>query len=339
MHDEAMERSATGPTLDVPEAWERSVALILQHRWRVILVLGAMDRGKSTYCRFLSRKLLAAGATVAFVDADVGQKDLGPPATLTLGYLDATHPEAPLSPAAWYFVGATTPARHLLPVVLGTQRLVHRARAAHVIINTTGFVHGVGRILKGYKIDAVQPDVIIALERGRELATLLTAYRHYRLLRLPPSPRATEKSPQQRREARERAFGSYFAAAHDVVLPWRHLIMQGCVLLTGTRVAHDTFCYAARTSEGLMAVAEGGSLSRPGYTVLPVGFERQLLCGVAGQRGHGLGLAILKGLDFARETVMLWTPVPGERIKILQFGDLYVHPDGRELGHDVPRGL
>jgi hypothetical protein len=60
---------------------------------------------------------------------------------------------------------------------------------------------------------------------------------------------------------------------------------------------------------------------------------------VAGQQGHGLGLAILQGLDFANETVRLWTPVSVERIKILQFGDLYVHPDGRELGHDVPRGL
>jgi polynucleotide 5'-hydroxyl-kinase GRC3/NOL9 len=334
-----MERPATSPAIDIPEDWERSAALILQHRWRVILVLGAMDRGKSTYCRFVSRQLLVAGATVAFVDADVGQKDLGPPAALTLGYLDAAHPAAPLSPAAWYFVGATTPARHLLPVVLGTQRLVASARAAYVVINTTGFVHGVGRILKSYKIDAVRPDVIIALERGRELAALLTAYRHYRILRLPPSPRATEKSPQQRREARERAFGSYFAAGHDVVLPWRQLIIQGCVLLTGTRVAHDTFPYAARTSEGLIAVAEDGPISRPGYTILPVGFERHLLCGVAGRREHGLGLAILTGLDFARETVALWTPVPVERIKILQFGDLYVHPDGRELGHDVPRGL
>ncbi len=324
--------------MDIPSAWERSAQLILRQRWRLLLVLGATDRGKSTYCHYLSQQLLAAGASVALVDADVGQKDIGPPATITLGYPKVAPEKTLLSPAAWYFVGAVSPARHLLPVVLGSKLLVERARATYVIVNTTGFVQGVGRILQSYQIDALQPDAIIALEQRRELSALLTPYRHCRILRLAPSPQASSKTPQQRRDARQRAFQAYFAAAQDLVLPWQQLSIQRALLFTGTRFAHPDCLYATRTAEGPVAVAAAtpGNFF-PGASILPEGFERYLLCGVATRRGQGLGLAVLTALDYSRETMTLRTPVPPERLQVLQCGDLYIHPDGHEVEREVPR--
>jgi polynucleotide 5'-hydroxyl-kinase GRC3/NOL9 len=70
--------------------------------------------------------------------------------------------------------------------------------------------------------------------------------------------------------------------------------------------------------------------------VLPAGFERNLLCGLADTTGRGLGLAILERLDFAQRTPSLLTPVARDAIRVVQFGDLYVSPDGRELGR-APR--
>jgi polynucleotide 5'-hydroxyl-kinase GRC3/NOL9 len=325
--------------MDIPAVWERVTLQIRQHRWRKILVLGATDRGKSTFCRFLSQGLMHTGARVAIVDADVGQKDIGPPATLTLGYPQASLAGSPVAPVGWYFVGATSPARHLLPMVLGTQRLVEMAQAAYVIVNTTGFVHGPGRVLKGYKIDAIQPDVIVALARGHELAALLRPYRHYRTLYVPPSSQASVKSPEARKQARERAFGAYFATAQEVMFPWRRLIIQGSLLLNGKRVAHDGVRYLARTSEGLLGVARPDTAPPAGLTVLPADFARYLLCGVANRRNQGVGLALLSHIDFTAETVTLLTPVATERCAILQCGDLYVHPDGHELGSRLMREL
>src|SRR5215813_13229242 len=204
------------PTLDIPPAWDWSVDQIVQHRWRKILVLGAVDRGKSTYCRFLARRCLETGRRVALVDTDVGQKDIGPPATLTLGYPEVAQSLAEVSAVAWYFIGATSPAGHLLPMIVGVRQLVDAAQAAYVIVNTTGFVTGPGYALKSYKIEAVRPDVIVALEHGHELRPLLQAYRHYRILRLPASAYATPKTVEQRRAARERTFGTYFATALTV---------------------------------------------------------------------------------------------------------------------------
>lgn len=327
------------PPLDIPSAWAQSAAEILQRRWHTILVLGAADRGKSSYCRFLVHHCLTAGQRVALLDADVGQKAIGPPATLTLGYPQPEQLLDAVPPAAWYFVGATTPVGHLLPVIVGVRHLLDTARATYRIVNTTGFVQGVGRVLKSYKIEAVQPDVIIALEHGRELRALLQPYQHCRILYLPTSAQAAVKHPAQRQAARQRAFGAYFTAARPVELPLRQVLFQRGRLFTGRRVAHPDFVYAERTPEGFLAVGSAAQAAHDSAHVLPVGFERSLLCGVADRRNVGLGLAIVQHIDFARETLALYTPVPAAQIRVLQWGGLYVQPDGREGGPAVPRAL
>ncbi len=320
------------PGLDIPPAWERSAERIVQQRWRKVLVLGAVDRGKSTYCHYLSQRCLEAGRRVALIDTDVGQKDLGPPASLTLGYPEREQPLAALRPAAWYFIGATTPARHLLPMAVGLRQLLDVARALCVIINTTGFVHGPGRILKGFKIETVQPDVIIALERGQELRALLHPYRHYRIMRLQPSPLATPKTSLQRAAARARAFGAYFAAAQELSLACKQLIFQRSLLFTGQKQHGTAYLHAEQTAEGLLAVASDESPAPSQARVLPASFARSLLCGVANRRNHGLGLALLRQIDFTQETLSLYTPVCAEQIRVLQFGDLYLDTQGREFG-------
>src|SRR5262249_10661867 len=158
--------------------------------------------------------------------------------------------------------------------------------------------HGPGRVLKGYKIEAVQPDVIVALEHGRELRALLQPYRHYRILRLPPSAHATTKTSEQRRAARERAFGAYFAAAHNVALALRQLVVKRWLWFPGRPLEQAACLYAEHTPEGLLAIAAGAPADLPSARVLPEGFESHLLCGVADRRNEGLGLARLLHIDF-----------------------------------------
>jgi len=289
--------------MDIPSSWAASAEEIQRHAWRTILVIGATDRGKSTYCQYLSRRLLAAGDSVALVDADIGQKDIGPPGTITLGYLDAVTPLHRLQPAAWYFVGAVSPAEHMRPMVAGTRQLTDAAQATRVIVNTTGFVHGLGRRLKGRKIEALEPDVMIGLARGRELDALLAPYPHICTLHLLPSPQVRRKSPQQRRANREEAFRRYFAEAQNISLPRHQVQIQ------------------ERTPKDIIALAE-----------MPTGLKRYLLCGVANRQGHGAGLAILTHLDVDTDTLHLHTPVAPEQLRMLQLGYLYIAPDGKELG-------
>jgi polynucleotide 5'-hydroxyl-kinase GRC3/NOL9 len=136
----------------------------LQQRPRTILVLGG-DAGESSYCRFLVAQLLGAGERLAIVDADVGQKIVGPPATVTLGHAEGTAEQWTAAAEAFYFVGSTGPVGRMLPLVVGTAQLVNAAGAAFVIVDTTGYIEASGRVLKGYKIDAVRPDLIVAIQK------------------------------------------------------------------------------------------------------------------------------------------------------------------------------
>lgn len=261
---------------------------MIRHQWRKVLIIGHVDTGKSTICAFLSRQLLAAHFTVAIVDADIGQKDIGPPTTITMGYPTRTQALADLQPAALYFVGTVSPAKRLLPMVVGCKQLVDAARSDFVLINTTGFIHGAGRVLKHYKIEALQPDIIVALEHNAELHAITHAYRNYRIKRLRPSVQASSKTPQDRLRARQRAFAHYFNNAKELAIPCDKLIFQ--------------------------------------RSIVQQRVEKHLLCGVADRDNRGLGLAIITGANVDQAYLTLFTPVPATDIHVLQGGDLYLPP-------------
>lgn len=327
--------------IHIPRAWGEAAETILAERPPTILVLGGGDVGKSTFCRFLISELIKAGQRVAFVDADVGQKDLGPPATVTLGYPDGPETLETAAPAGFYFVGSTGPSGRFLPLVVGTARLVSTADASFVVVATTGFIEGAGRVLKAYKIEALRPDLIVAIERRCELEAILAPFRHGRIMRIRPSRKARPKDRWDRDMARERAFGAYFEKASRLELDLDYVAVQRVLLFTGAPVTIEGALYAEQTAEGLIAVSEGlqaqGNISK----CLRPGFEQSLLCGVADERNECLGLAILEAIDFERRRLALLTPVAADAIRALQLGDLYVAPDGREVGRvgldDLPR--
>jgi polynucleotide 5'-hydroxyl-kinase GRC3/NOL9 len=301
---------------------------------RTVLVLGRSDRGKSSYARFLACDLAAAGERVAIVDADIGQKSIGPPTTVTLAHIAG---EAwPPAPEAFYFVGSPSPVGRMLPLVVGAARLAGAADAPFVVVDTTGYVDGAGRVLKAYKIEAVRPDLIVAIEKRGELEPILRPYRTYRSIRLRPSRKARPRDSWERDFARENAFAIYFKEAQRSELGFDQVVFQRSLLFTGEPIALEGAIYAERSAEGIVAVAEEPLAGVEVARWLKAGFERGLLCGVADEHNCGAGLAILESIDFARRTLSLLSPVPAERMRVLQFGDLYVGTDGRELGR-VPR--
>ena len=188
---------------------------------RVAMLVGGLDSGKSTLGLALAAAALEGGRTVAFLDADIGQKVVGPPTAVTLRLIREAgdlEPHALAAPEALYFVGATSPQGQLLPLVVGAARLLARARADGadlVVVDTSGLVSGVyGQILKYHKIDLLRPDVVIGLQRGEELAPLLgIAHRFFptEVVALPVEPDVRSTSVDERAQNREAAFRRYFA--------------------------------------------------------------------------------------------------------------------------------
>ena len=144
--------------------WKKLAEKIILPNQRV-LVLGASDVGKSTFCRFLVDYACASSMRVALVDADVGQSQIGPPTTIGMKHFVATktndnvllpfggyanqhnqpyHKSDTDSPSSnvnriapndayihnadvLYFVGSISPQRNLLSMLTGTRLMVDSA--------------------------------------------------------------------------------------------------------------------------------------------------------------------------------------------------------------------
>jgi polynucleotide 5'-hydroxyl-kinase GRC3/NOL9 len=248
-----------------------------------------------------------------------------------LGYPVSPVDFSAVPPAAYYFVGSTGPIGRFLPLVIGTASLAREARAAFVIIDTTGLVHESGRVLKNYKIEAVRPDAVVCMERRNELAPIRAANRHVPIIRIEPSRKAHGKDDYEKIEVRRRSYARHFAGASLLELPLESLIFQRTLLFTGKPIELEGAIHAEQSAEGILII---GAPVAPlaDSKLLPSGFERDLLCGIADAAGRCLGLGIIERIDFAGRTIALTTPVERDKVRIIQFGDVYITPDGGELG-------
>ncbi len=191
---------------------------------RVTMIIGASDAGKTTLVTTLAGELASRGGPVAVVDADVGQSEIGPPTTVGLGCV--TGPLEHLSEAtlvALHFVGVSSPARDIRGVVEATRRMMERARAeglGRVLVDTSGLVAGwPGRLLKQRKVEAVDPDLLLVLERGDECEAIARRYEgaeRPRVVRVAARGRPRSRSQAIRRQHRIAALDRYLAGARVV---------------------------------------------------------------------------------------------------------------------------
>jgi polynucleotide 5'-kinase involved in rRNA processing len=187
---------------------------------RVVMMVGGLDSGKSTLGRSIAIAALERGRVAAYLDADLGQKTVGPPTAVTLRMLkiaEDAEPEALARQDAMYFVGSTSPQGQLLPLVVGAGRLLARALdegADLIVVDTSGLVSGVyGQLLKYHKIELLQPDFVIGLQRGEELGPLLGIIQRFfdaEVAALPVASEVRSVSVEERARNREVAFARYF---------------------------------------------------------------------------------------------------------------------------------
>ena len=186
-----------------------------------VVLIGGLDTGKSTLSRALLGAAVEAGRPAAFIDADLGQKTVGPPATVSSkairGPVDL-EPEALAEADELWFVGSTSPEGHLLQVVTAVANLFRRAKdggADFVVVDSSGLVSGIyGQILKYHKVEMLRPDLVVGLQRGEELLPLLGVIQRFfdtEVVPLGVHPDVVPTTVEQRAENRERAMAAYFS--------------------------------------------------------------------------------------------------------------------------------
>jgi polynucleotide 5'-kinase involved in rRNA processing len=170
--------------------------------------------------RAIAAYALRLGRSVAYLDADVSQKTVGPPGTVGLKHIrepdDLTH-ERLSEPDLIGFVGSTSPQDHLLPLVGALGRLRERARdegAELVVVDTGGEVSGIrGQLVKYYKVDTLEPDLVVALQRGEELEPIVGVIERFfgiEVVRLGIHPAVVPTTVDERMAQREEAMRHYF---------------------------------------------------------------------------------------------------------------------------------
>jgi polynucleotide 5'-kinase involved in rRNA processing len=273
----------------------------------VVMLVGGLDSGKSTLAKTIAGAGLLEGRTVGYVDSDLGQKTVGPPAAVSLRMLRTgldLEPESLSKPDGVSFVGSTSPQGQLLPLTVGVARLLGRAmeeEADLVVLDTSGLVSGVyGQILKYHKVEMVQPDVVIGLQRGEELEPILGIIQRFfacDVVALPVHPDIQPTSVEERAERREAAFREYFAGT-----------------LQRWRIKPTVFMPA------LPALFEQSQLDR-------------LLVGLSDGKGEYIGLGYLEHSS-EEDVLRLLSPV-AEAPKALKLGSVTVGEDFRTRRVDL----
>ncbi len=192
----------------------------------LIMVIGPPDSGKSTLAQLIYHQLCMEYAQVAYLDGDPGQSTLGPPTTLSLAIKRRGDRSFPPQGRMWRrFIGSTSPRGYMLPMLVGVHRLVQKARENGiqvVVYDTCGLVNARegGLALKLAEIELLQPSMLIALQREKELEPLLEAIKSYpcRVVRCSPSSQVRPRSAEERRNYRARRFKEYFHQADVLTL-------------------------------------------------------------------------------------------------------------------------
>lgn len=207
--------------LDIPAAWK---ALRPNQLHGLIMVIGAPDSGKSTFCRYLYSQLLAQMRPCAYLDGDPGQTFLGPPTTLSLASGDLQHPTQ-----VWRrFIASLSPRGNMLTMLSAISRLVRkgfRQKAEVILYDTDGLIEPQqgGIYYKFALIELLVPQTICLFSIENELQPLLnyflcqnrlTVY-HFRA-----SPAVQPRSPEVRRQYRTDQLKAYFATARLLDLNW-----------------------------------------------------------------------------------------------------------------------
>ena len=282
----------TNKAKEIPPEWEE---LDLSEIGGILMIAGPSDVGKTTFSRYLFKRLCRLYSRVAYLDGDPGQSTLGPPATMTLAMAEKGDDTFPPRGRRWQgFVGSVSPVGHMLTVLTCAARLIKAAQQANsqvIIYDTTGLVEPSkgGIYLKLAKIDLLRPAVLFALQRNQELKSLLLPFQRSSrmvVVELSPASSAKRRDTIVRKAHRAAQFAQYFSNGSQLRVSWTRF-----AVLPSPRF----------NLHGLVAMEDAD--------------------------GFVIGLGIVKQIDRIYRQVILYTPVTTlNGVDVIRLGDVAVDP-------------
>lgn len=187
-----------------------------------VVIVGPVDYGKSTLCRILANWAVRMERTPIFVDLDVGQGQISIPGVLAAIRLYRPFDEKTLAAPLAMFVGSASPAdnvdlfkqqvENLLTIINRRLASDSNARSSGLIVNTCGFIDGVGYELLVHSINACRATHVLVIDHDRLFSDLKKQFAStdMSILKVRKSGGVISRDRTQRRSARNSRFREYF---------------------------------------------------------------------------------------------------------------------------------
>ena len=349
--------------IDIPGEWEQIADRIKQDTKRCVvtcIVIGKIDSGKSTFCKYLTNTWTASGIHVGYVDSDMGQSTIGTPTTVGLKIFNTPPQQHDYSNFfALHFVGNTAPEGFLLQTLHAIKKMVdksHQQGSQITLVDTTGFIDGpVARVFKLHKIEMLRPQWIVALQAGDEMEHLVRGYEKmgWHVIRLVCSKQVVTRSQSERHKYRNERYKAYFKSANVINRSFNKVVLPSCILGTGQRInlqelpkeiSMQGVRYMEKCGSELLIIVDRLIESIPLYKLKEyfgitsiVCIERlelkDLLIGLNDKDGNTLGLGTILDLDPLTDKLTLFTPVQDiHKVTAIYLGNIKVEQGEKECG-------
>lgn len=345
----------------IPASWSAALEELVEPRVKpfIIIVIGSVDAGKTSFCTFLTNKLLSKDHKVAILDGDLGQSDIGPPCTIS--YTPVTEPLTDLfnlRAKNAFFVGFTSPSKNVGKVTEGLSLLkkeISDMDLDFVILNTDGWVEGEEAVhYKSQLAKEINPNIVFCIQQKDELTTLLEALGEFRKVVIDLPPAIRHRSREKRRSLRELGYMKYLrnSKVRSIPLSWVKIQEDELIglktnrldikrereiyRLLGARPLHlaelwDRICIVIDKGhwmdpERIMKLEE---IAKKSVFVVRKGEEEGLLLALYDEKKKFLGIGTLREIDYKRKVIKIYTPVT-ERISTVAMGRVRLDENLRE---------
>ncbi|MEM3457995.1 MAG: Clp1/GlmU family protein [Candidatus Bathyarchaeia archaeon] len=346
----------------IPSSWVKASEELsnLQAKPCTVVVLGAVDSGKSSFCTYLINRLLQEKRKCVILDGDLGQSDVGPPCTIA--YAVVTKPITDLfslEAKNAFFVGVTSPSRALNKVIEGLSLLkaeVLNENPDFIVVNTDGWVEGEDAV--NYKMQLVSklhPDLIFCIQQKDETNQFLNVFEKFRTIAVDSPTAIKQKDREKRKNLRELGYIKYLKNMKMRSLPLNWLKIEGNELFNLDKTMRNT-----RKTERMyeilgmkpLNIAESEDkiviligrkrwidaekllkaeeFAKKKIVIARKGDEEGLLTGLYDANGKFLGIGILQELDYTRKTLKILTPVK-EEISTAALGKVKLDKNLKEI--------
>jgi polynucleotide 5'-hydroxyl-kinase GRC3/NOL9 len=289
-------------TSTIPVSWHEAFEAVaaIQNKPAVIMVMGKIDSGKSSFSTYLVNKLVDGKVKVAVIDGDLEQADIGPPCTVAYGYTVKKVTEIyEVKMVNAFFVGAVSPVHTVSRTVEGLSAMyqeIRQAGADYVIVNTDNWVEGEGAV--DYKMQIVnqfKPDVIVGIQSQEELGPLFSGINTaaVSICYIESSAAVNGRVPEKHTKLRELSYAKYLKDAKVRSLNY-------------------------------MEIQDRSVLPRE------PGKEKGILVGLQDLQKRFLGIGIMLEYNRERRVMKVLTAVDG-KISIVVVGRIKLDPELKEL--------